>query len=165
MLGQTMTTSGIELRFAISDDHYSMIEVEREAFGALARPLDVLREKIAQRGAFAMVAEDVRYQRVVGYMVFTIGPKQYTLDELLVAPRYRWLGVGRSLVDHLIERMLKSHRASIVAAVRERNLPLQCFLKGRGFKWTATLNRGTDDESYQMVYEKPNTPPQECQGR
>lgn len=157
-----MTGQGLEVRYAILQDHPSMVEICREAFGNQARTPDDLRAMLLPQNTFALVAEETRYRRLIGYLVYTHCDKHYRLDELLVAPAYRWQRVATTLVDYLAGRLKVGGPLSILAEVPEHNLPMQCFLRRRGFKWRSTLAKGSEDESYLMIL-KLQRP--ECAGR
>lgn len=72
----------------------------------------------------------------VGYAFYEINKTHLQLNKLAVAQQYRLRGVGRRLLDEVIQRALKEQRERIDAYVWERSVEGQLLLRSAGFKMT-----------------------------
>jgi ribosomal-protein-alanine N-acetyltransferase len=92
--------------------------------------------------------------KVVGFIIYHTDRDAYNIVNLAVHPDYRKRGVGRALVDDMLEKVhpLRRHEARLT--VSEQNLDAQLFFREIGFKATKVLRAfyGPDHDGYLMVY-------------
>ena len=151
------TSVRILVRWMLKEDLESVLQIERQSFEF---PWDESEFTACtqQPNCIAMVAtlED----KVVGYMVYEMGPHWFQLLNLAVDPQYRQHGVGRTLVQRLINKLSARRRQRIALQVRETNLTAQLFFRALGFRATAILHDhfpDTAEDAYVMSYELPDT--------
>lgn len=130
----------VHIRWMIIADAESVLDIERRCFEHPWREGDFVR-CLRQRNCIGKVAE--KGDRVVGFVVYELYPKQISIIKFAVHPEEQRLGVGSELVRHLVRKPRKL-RTRIAVVVAETNLIAQQFFKSRGFMATVVL-RDYDD--------------------
>ena len=92
---------------------------------------------------------------VVGYMLYELHKSKLRIINFAVVPHLRREGIGRQMVQRLIDKLSQQRRREIVFEVRETNLVAQLFFGSCGFKVISTLHQyynDTDEDAYCMRY-------------
>lgn len=108
---------------------------------------------VRQRNCVGLVAEVD--DQVVGYMIYEMAKSKIRLLNLAVRPEWRRRGVGRYLVQRLVNKLSLQKRNRITLEVRETNLPAQLFFRSLGFRATSVLRnfyQDTPEDAYLMSY-------------
>jgi ribosomal-protein-alanine N-acetyltransferase len=158
-------------RWMIRRDMPAVLDIERRAFCEMAWPEEDFIRCLRQRNCIGMVAE--LGERVVGYELHELHKDRIHLINLAVHPDFCQQGIGRQLVQKLVDKLNNSNRRRVVAEVRERNLPAQLFFRAIGFRAVNTLRNfyaaaGIDEDAYQFRKLAPRKPVQQftdCAGK
>lgn len=119
---------------------------------------------LRQRNCIGMVTE--LNDEVVGFMIYELHKNRLHLLNLAVAKSHRRMGVGRAMVNKLIEKLSHDRRNRILLEVRETNLDAQLFFKAKGFRAIQVLRdfyEDTTEDAYLMQY-RCNSTHEECFG-
>jgi len=141
------------VRWMLKEDLETVLRIEQESFEFPWTESEFLA-CIQRPNCIAMVA--VVQEKVVGYMIYEMGPQWFQILNLAVDAEYRRHGVGRVLVQRLINKLSPRRRHRITLHVRETNLPAQLFFKAIGFRAKAILHDhypDTAEDAYLMTYE------------
>jgi ribosomal-protein-alanine N-acetyltransferase len=142
----------VQIRWLIRRDMPEVLRVENTKFEHTWSEDDFLNA-LRQRNCIGMVAEDKG--KIVGHMLYELHSDRLRLLNFVVDPEYRQRGVGRQMMDRLIEKLSQQRRHSVDLVVEERNVDAQKFLKACGFKATG-VERGyfgdTGDDGYHMRF-------------
>lgn len=141
------------VRWMLKEDLETVLRIEQESFEFPWTESEFLA-CIQRPNCIAMVA--VVQEKVVGYMIYEMGPQWFQILNLAVDAEYRRHGVGRVLVQRLINKLSPRRRYRITLHVRETNLPAQLFFKAIGFRAKAILHDhypDTAEDAYLMTYE------------
>ena len=117
--------------------------------------LHALRHR--ERSYVGCVAEN-DIGRVLGYAVYEITADQIRVANFAVGPRHRLQGVGRAIVGYLNGKLAKLPRESLIATVRESNMPGLKFARSVGFVATGLVRghcRETGDDGIAMRFREP----------
>ena len=147
------TNNDVAIRWMIRRDMAEILDIERASFEYPWSEDEFIR-CLRQRNCIGMIAE--LKERVVGYMIYEMGPQWFQILNLAVDAEYRRHGVGRVLVQRLINKLSPRRRHRITLHVRETNLPAQLFFKAIGFRAKAILHDhypDTAEDAYLMTYE------------
>lgn len=141
------------VRWMLKEDLETVLKIEHESFEFPWTESEFLA-CIQRPNCIAMVA--VAQEKVVGYMIYEMGPQWFQILNLAVDAEYRRHGVGRVLVQRLVNKLSPRRRHRITLHVRETNLPAQLFFKSLGFRAKAILHDhypDTAEDAYLMAYE------------
>jgi ribosomal-protein-alanine N-acetyltransferase len=92
---------------------------------------------------------------VVGFVVYELNKKNFTILNLAVHPDHRRQGVGANLIDHLKVKLTKYCRKSLSLLLRESSSPAQKFFASQAFKAVQLVRsyyKDTGEDAYKMVY-------------
>jgi len=92
---------------------------------------------------------------LAGYAVFELHNKWLQLINIAVHPEYRYLYVGRTLIEDLIRRL--EGRLRITALVRDSNLGAHLFFQRCGFISVAVLRNHFEDpqeDAYEFEFDR-----------
>lgn len=146
------TTTPANVRWLIRRDMDEVLVIENACFSIPWIEDDFLR-CLRQRNCIGMVAE--REGRIVGYMLYTLHRKRARLLNFAVREDCQSEGVGRQMMERLVEKTSQQGRRQIIAEVCETNLDGQLFFRAMGFVALKVL-RGryddTDADAYLMSY-------------
>ena len=116
-----------------------------------ARPFteNELLSLLRERNVIGMVAE--HGERVVGFMIYELHKDRLALRKLAVAPDVRRRGVGRQLVNKLVNKLNAHARQRIDLIVRDSHVAGHLFLRSMGFIATG-VERGAFDDTGEDGY-------------
>ena len=91
----------------------------------------------------------------VGFIIYELHKSLLRILNFAVAPDVRRNGIGKQMVQRLIDKLSQQRRNEIVLEVRETNVPAQLFFASSGFR-AVTVLRGhyndTSEDAYYMRY-------------
>jgi ribosomal-protein-alanine N-acetyltransferase len=93
--------------------------------------------------------------RIVGFMIYELHKSMLRIQNFAVAADVRRNGIGRQMVQRLIDKLSQQRRREIVLEVRETNVPAQLFFADSGFRAVTVLRKHYDDtceDAYYMRY-------------
>jgi ribosomal-protein-alanine N-acetyltransferase len=137
----------------IRRDMPEVLAIERDSFEFNWNEEDFLA-CLRQRNCIGMVAE--HENRVVGFMVYELHRTKLHILNFAVATAFRRLGVGRRMVEKLVNKLSQQRRQAIVIEVRETNLAAQKFFAAHGFSAVGVLRRfyaDSNEDAYVMDYQ------------
>lgn len=143
------------IRWMLKEDLPNVLRIEQESFEFPWTKSDFL-SCTHQPQCIAVVAEVNGH--VVGYMIYEMAQRHFHLLTLAVDPAWRRRGIGRALVERLINKLSPHRRHQIVLEVRETNLAAQLFFRNLGFRACEILHdfySDTVEDAYLMVYDGP----------
>ncbi len=140
------------IRWMIRRDMPDVLRAEGQSFEFAWTEDDFLR-CLRQRNCIGMVAE--YDDRIVGFMIYELHRQRLHVLNFAVAPGFRRCGIGRQMVGKLIGKLASHRRSRISLAVRERNLPAQCFFRALDFRAVRVLRNYYEDsgeDAFQMEF-------------
>jgi ribosomal-protein-alanine N-acetyltransferase len=149
MIPATTTT---HIRWMIRRDMPSVLAIESQSFEYSWTEDDFIR-CLRQRNCIGMVAE--QNDRIVGFMIYELHKSMLRILNFAVSPDARRSGIGRQMVQRLIDKLSQQRRREIVLEVRETNVPAQLFFSNNGFRAVTVLRKHYDDtceDAYYMRY-------------
>ena len=108
----------------------AVARLEKENF-SLPWSENVLRSELSNPLALWLVAMDEG--EVVGYVGAQIVPDEADMMNLAVDEKYRRMGIGKALVDQLVERLQERCVRSLTLEVRVSNQPAISLYESMGF--------------------------------
>lgn len=152
---------GLSVRWLIRRDMPEVLDIERLCFEFPWTEEDFMG-CLRQRNCIGMVADDgvvnEKHTDIKGFMVYELHKNRLVLLNFAVAPRYQRQGVGRAMMERLIEKLSQQRRTEIMAEVRERNLDAQFFFREMGLTAISVvrnLYEDTDEDCYVFRYRIP----------
>ncbi len=91
----------------------------------------------------------------MGFMIYELHKSMLRILNFAVGTDYRRCGIGRQMVQRLIDKLSQQRRREIVLEVRETNVPAQLFFAENGFRAVTVLRKHYDDtceDAYYMRY-------------
>lgn len=135
-----MTATAITLRIAHADDAQAIALMSRDliesGLGWKYEP-ERIRRAMKDRDTVTLVACD--RSQIVGFAIMEFGDERAHLVLLAVRPTHRRQGVGRRLIDWLVESVATAGLASIHLELRSSNEPARAFYRALGFAETANV--------------------------
>ena len=135
-----MIHPAITLRPARADDARAMAAMSRDfieaGLGWRYSPERIARI-IAERETIALVACDAA--GVQGFAIMQFGDERSHLILMCVQPAHRHLGIGRRLIEWLVESARVAGIASIHLELRDDNVSAQAFYRALGFSETLVV--------------------------
>jgi ribosomal-protein-alanine N-acetyltransferase len=126
------TRARLRIRRAGPGDLDAVVGIERACFAA-PWPRSVMAEEIDGRGCSRVeVAEEP--QAVTGFMIYWVISPEAHLINLAVAPAAQGRGVGRALLERLLEVARAEGVEQVYLEVRASNLVAQRLYDGLGFE-------------------------------
>jgi len=141
------------IRWLIRRDMPEVMEIENRSFAfpwSEEEFLVVLRE----RNCIGTVYESSQGY-IHGFMIYELHKDTLRVLNLAVAPEVCGTGVGRAMVQRLIDKLSDQRRRFIEAEVRETNLKAQLFFSAAGFRAVKTLRNHyeeTDEDAILFRY-------------
>ncbi len=137
MESEGTATPGFVIRaFDAAADAAEVAEILREARGAASWSAEALRETMKLPGVAAFVSE--RNGAITGIVVGRQVLDEAEILNLAVAQGTRRQGVGRALVEHILQRFAERQVSRVFLEVRESNAGAITFYRGLGFQAIAT---------------------------
>ena len=154
-----------QMRWLIRRDMPEVMEIENRSYEFPWTEEEFLA-CLRQKNCIGTVYESSQGY-IDGFMVYELHKFTLRLLNLAVAPEVRQTGVGRSMVQRLIDKLSQQKRRFIEAEVRETNLKAQLFFSGAGFKAVQVLRRHydeTNEDAYLFRYSLPGETLSACNG-
>jgi ribosomal-protein-alanine N-acetyltransferase len=136
--------------------HLSQVaEIER-AGPDPPRSLDDLKTLLRGRHTMGKVLRAGPTGPLAAFAIITLLPRAFVLEALGVHPAWRRRGIGRRVLQQVLQEQATKGRARAVAAVRERNLPAHLFLRACGFRAIGLLRQFfITEDGYHFLYLAP----------
>lgn len=144
----------IRIRFITRRDMEDVMALELAAFGDPWSEREIT-DFLKLPHAIGVVVEDDGI--LVGFMLYEIGPDCIVLHDIAINELYRREGIGRQLVDKLIDKLHEKRRRDLLVLVRERNLEAQLFFRALGFRTAGIVRHAywdVEEDGYRMRYRK-----------
>lgn len=143
-----------DIRWLIQVDMDAVLDIERRQYREHAWTAREFKDINRQRDVSAFVAEGCG-ERVVGFIFYRIAKTSIHILNIAVHPEETRCGVGRALVEWLIDKSHRNNRDHITLEISEANLRGQLFFKAMGFKHIRTVaDRYVDSDSLCYVMER-----------
>jgi ribosomal-protein-alanine N-acetyltransferase len=117
-----------------------MIRLERQcpmtAHWTEQQYLDLVAANRESPARLAFVAEEDGSSALAGFVVARHLPPEWELENIVVAPAFRRMGIGKQLLDALLLQAQSMGSASIFLEVRESNTPARRLYEKLGFHET-----------------------------
>jgi ribosomal-protein-alanine acetyltransferase len=138
----------LRYRPASSADLPALVQIERESFSdpwsedafSSALALDRMLVRVAEqgsdwdvRGPDDATGERDGGERIAGYVVALVAGSEADIADLAVAPWARRRGIGRALLDRMLEELASRSVRSVYLEVRESNRAARALYAARGF--------------------------------
>ena len=146
-----------QIRWLIRRDMDEVLGIERGSFEFPWTEEEFLC-CLRQRNCIGTVAE--LDHEIVGFMIDELHQSMLRILNFAVAPKYRRQGVGRQMVQRLVDKLSQQRRREIVLEVRETNLSAQLFFSSCEFRALSVLRNHYDDtleDAYYMRYSLRNS--------
>jgi len=147
-----LEASRTQIRWLIRRDMDDVLAIERSSFQFPWTEEEFLC-CLRQRNCIGTVAE--LDHRIVVFIIYELHKSMLRILNFAVAPDVRRNGIGRQMVQRLIDKLSQQRRSEIVLEVRETNVPAQLFFASSGFR-AVTVLRGhyndTSEDAYYMRY-------------
>ncbi|HXD85486.1 MAG TPA: ribosomal protein S18-alanine N-acetyltransferase [Urbifossiella sp.] len=143
----------IHIRWMIRRDMAEVLATELASFEYAWTEEDFLR-CLRQRNCIGMVAETDDH--VIGFMIYELHRNKLHILNFAVHPDMRRTGIGRQMLQKLVNKLSTHRRQRISLAVRERNLDAQIFFSRHEFKATRVLRHYYEDsgeDAFQMEFQ------------
>jgi ribosomal-protein-alanine N-acetyltransferase len=144
--------SRTQIRWLIRRDMEEVLLIERSSFEFPWTEEEFLC-CLRQRNCIGTVAE--LDHKIVGFMIYELHKSMLRILNFAVASDIRRSGIGRQMVQRLIDKLSQQRRREIVLEVRETNVPAQLFFAENGFRAVTVLRKHYDDtceDAYYMRY-------------
>lgn len=152
---QTVATAQFfQPRWMLLKDFPEVIQIEQESFEFAWTKEDFLN-CLRNRNVVGYIVGDTA-GRIVGYMMYELLKSEVHILNFAVAPWFRRLGAGQSMIQKLISKLPQQRRDTITLEVRESNLDAQLFFKSCGFRSYGISHehyKTNGEDAYQFVYE------------
>jgi ribosomal-protein-alanine N-acetyltransferase len=120
------------IRRAVKADVDAIYAIEKASFTA-PWTKDAIDDEIDSR-SFTYTIVAATDTSIVGFMVYWTVAGEMHLINLAVAPSHRGHGIGRALMDHLIDHAQKTRCSEILLEVRPSNAPARALYDALGFE-------------------------------
>ncbi len=142
----------VQIRWLIRRDMPEVLRIEQESF-EYTWTEEYFLTCLRQRNCIGMVAE--HNNRIVGFMIYELHKSMIQVLNFAVAPEFRQQGIGRQMVQRVIDKLSQQRRREIVLEVRETNLPAQLFFRKMDFRAVSVLRNYFEDageDAYVLQY-------------
>lgn len=144
----------VHVRWLIRRDLPSVLDIEKDSFPYPWDEREFLYQ-VRQRHVVMLVAEHVRTEKILGYMVYNLRQDSIDLINFAVHPGYRRRSIGAQMVAKLISKLSSKRRNHVTLCVSEKNDPAHHFFKSQGFRATGVFRNFFGDQredAYQFEY-------------
>jgi len=128
--GFSFYAGGVQFRQMSPSDLDQVMMIERASFSSPWSAHFFLQE-LKVSCARAVVAH--LGERIIGYIIYWLLPSEADIHNLAVHPAYRRKGVGRSLLQGVIEEALRLGLSQVTLEVRKSNDAAQRLYRSLGF--------------------------------
>ena len=153
-MAEPTTKTEVQIRWLIRRDMPEVLEIENDCFEIPWTDEDFgCCLMHGEKNCIGMVAE--HDHAVVGFMIYELQKEKLRIINFAVAPAEQRRGIGRQMVERLVEKLSQQKRQEIMMELRESNLHAQMFFKKQGFRAVHVLHNHYDDtteDAYVMQY-------------
>ncbi len=127
----------VSIRFAVLDDVPALLAIEQEAASAA----HWTREQYAGlvESGIVLLAEEAG--NISGFVCAKAVAGNWEIENMVVAKKGRWRGIGSGLLDELLRRVRNQAGAAVWLEVRESNQPARRLYEKHGFRETGRRRR------------------------
>lgn len=141
----------VHMRWMLRRDMSEVTAIDHACYKDPWTEEDYLR-RLRERKTIGMVAERTE-TNVAGFVVYSLHKYYLTIDSLGVDPRYQDVGVGKQLIQKIINKLSPSRRMMIEFVPREWSYHLyQFMISGCGFEISVP---GLSEKDQQLLTELP----------
>lgn len=159
----------VGIRWMIRRDLPEVCEIEQKAFDFSWTEEEFI-QCLRIRNCIGMVAyiqnrKIPSEEKIVGYMLYELFKNRLRLLNFAVDYDYRLNGVGRAMIQKLIDKLSSHRRSKIVLALRESNLDAQIFFRSMGFRASKILHNfypQNGENAYVFKFQLQNSEVLEC---
>lgn len=132
----------MHIRWMIRRDMAEVLDIDRRSFRSSAWSEKDFLTQLKQSSVIGMVAEvgEGEAARVVGYMIYELAKRKFTLLRLAVHPEERRNGVGRAMVKKLLDKLAPNGRRQLVATIPDDDIDACAFLHRAGLHFLGTIS-------------------------
>lgn len=152
----------LDIRWMIRRDMPSVLAIENACFDLpWATPWseeEFIRTR-RQRSIVGMTANIVDEQtgdsEVVGFMLYELHRRSLDLLDLAVAPAHQRRGIGRAMINRLVDKLEAKRRETLNIAVSDHNTPAHLFLRACGGRAKGVYHDyfdGHESDMYDFVF-------------
>ena len=98
--------------------------------------LDLFAARGESPARLALVAEEDGASTLAGFLVARNVPPDWELENIVVAPTFRRMGIGKKLIDALLVQAQHTDSEAVFLEVRESNTAARCLYENLGFRET-----------------------------
>jgi ribosomal-protein-alanine acetyltransferase len=98
--------------------------------------LDLLVVRAESPTRLTLVAHEEGSSALAGFLVARHSPPEWELENIVVAPAVRRMGIGRQLTGALVSQARQTHSDAILLEVRESNTAARRLYQEVGFRET-----------------------------
>lgn len=88
---------------------------------------------------------------IVGFIIYQTHKKNVEILHIAVARQFQKLGFGSQILERIKKDRLFGERKKIAMKIKERNLPIQLFLRKNQF-WATEIIKELEEDRYLMEY-------------
>ena len=150
---KTLTHDTIQCRWLIRRDMDRVLELDRKCFRDYWSEEDHLK-LLRNRNCIGTVFGEriLGDDEVKGFMHYELAKDHLHVERFCVDPDYRRMGLGRSAMDRLKNKMDYMKRHFITVDVCETNTDAHLFLKSQEFKCESVLHYPGERDTYHFVW-------------
>lgn len=143
----------LQVRWLIRRDMPEVLAIDHASHDGIWEDTEYLHA-LRQRNCIGMVAENTSTPPhvVVGAMVYELFQARLVILRFCVHPGYRRQGVGRAMIERLVDKLGQQRRKEISVLVPECNLPAQSFLRAMGFRCERIVRNEHADDDYEFRF-------------
>ena len=121
----------IVIRSLLPDDMPEILQIERDSASAAHWPENEYAKAIPEGNRLVLVAE--RDSQIRGFLVVSTATSEWELENIAVCLAARRRGIGRALMDALVERARQAKATEIRQEIRASNVAAQMLGQSMGF--------------------------------
>jgi len=126
-------TPNIRLRKTVYKDIKTILNIEKQQFPH-PWPQHFFNDEISHDISYFYVAEDIRIQQPVGYIIFWIIEEEMELHKIAVSQAYRNRGIGKGLFQFMLKTAKEKKIEKIFLEVRKSNIAAIKLYESFNFK-------------------------------
>lgn len=143
---------GLTIRYVVARDLETICDIENDSYEFPWTKGEFALSRVDRKQVFMVAESD---NKVVGYMIYKLLMHSIKILNITVVSGLRKHGIGEAMVDRLKNKMRTGNRSSIMADVRDSNLPAHLFFKAIGFRATKVFKdkyENVDDDCYRFIF-------------
>jgi len=141
-----------EIRWLIRRDMPEVLRIEDESF-EYTWSEEYFLSCLRQRNCIGMVLECDH--RILGFVIYELHKSLIHILNFAVSPEFRQQGIGRQMVQRMIDKLSQQRRREIILELRETNLSAQLFFGKMGFRAVSVLKdyfEDAEEDAYVLQY-------------